>query len=102
MASTTGPCRTTALDSSGNYRTATLAGASGRLPAATAASVSLNGTSSEVDPPTLGTFYKTGFTLEAWVYQQTTKVDAADRRTWTSGQNGGPMIWIDHLTATIA
>ena len=31
--------------------------------------VSLNGTSAEVDPPALGTFYKTGFTYEAWVLQ---------------------------------
>ena len=93
-----GPLSNTALDSSGNYRTATLAGATWSIAGRYGGSVSLNGTSSEVDPPTLGTFYKTGFTLEAWVYKQTTKVDAAVVGTWTSGQNGGPMIWVDHLT----
>ena len=39
-------------------------------------------TSSEVDLPALGTFYKTGFTYEAWVLKQSTKVDVGVLGTW--------------------
>ena len=85
------------LDSSDNHVTATLASGSwttGRFGSA----ASLNGTSSEVDPPALGTFYKTGFTFEAWVYKQTTKVDVGIVGSWVGSQNGGAMLWIDHLS----
>ena len=43
----------------------------------------------EVDPPTLGTFYKTGIHLEAWVYKQSAKVDVARRRHVGRRQRGG-------------
>ena len=67
---------TTAADSSGNHKTATLAGGAGWSTAGRyGGAVTLNGTTSEVDPPALGTFYKTAFTLEAWVLKQSTKVD---------------------------
>ena len=90
-----GPLAVTALDSSGNYRTATVAGASWSSAGRYGGAFSFSGTSSEVDPPPLGTFYKTGFTLEAWVYRQTSKLDTGIVGTWTS--QGGPMIWIDHI-----
>ena len=86
-----------ALDSSGNSRTATVVGgawAGGRFGGA----VSLNGTSAHVNPPALGTFYRTGFTLEAWVRKQTSKKDAAIVGAWVGFQQGGPMLWIDHIT----
>ena len=55
---------TTAVDSSGNHRTAKLAGGAGWSTAGRyGGAVTLNGTTSEVDPPALGTFYKTAFTL---------------------------------------
>jgi fibronectin type 3 domain-containing protein len=88
---------TAALDTSGNYRTASLLGAgwtTGRFGSA----VSLNGTSNEVDPPALGTFYKTAFTYEAWVLKQSTKVDVGVVGSWVGSQGGGAMIWIDHLS----
>ncbi len=91
-----GPLGTTALDSSGNYRTATLLGASWSAAGRYAGAVSFSGTANEVDPPPLGTFYKTGFTLEAWVYRQTSKLDTGIVGSWTSSQ-AGPMIWIDHI-----
>jgi chitodextrinase len=85
-------------DSSGSGVTGTLAGgatwASGRY----GGGVSLNGSSGEVDPPSLGTFYRTAFTYEAWVYKQTSKVDVGVVGTWAAGQGGGAMIWVDHVS----
>ena len=86
----------TALDSSENHRTATIVGgtwAAGKFGSA----VSLNGTGNEVDPPALGTFYKSAFTYEAWVRKQSAKVDVTVLGSWTSAQAGGPMIWVDHV-----
>ncbi len=86
---------TVALDSSGNNRTATLVGAGWTTNGRFGGAVSLSGQASEVDPPALGTFYKTGFTYEAWVQKQTSKNDVAVLGTWTGA--GGPMIWVDHI-----
>jgi fibronectin type 3 domain-containing protein len=88
---------TSVLDSSDNHATAALVSGSWTL-GKFGTAASLNGTSSEVDPPALGTFYKTGFTLEAWVYKQTSKVDVGVVGSWVGSQNGGAMIWIDHLS----
>ena len=88
---------TTALDSSGNGKTASLVGATWSTSGKFGSAVSLNGTSAEVDPPALGTFYKTGFTYEAWVLKQTSKVDVGLLGSWVGGQNGGPMLWVDHV-----
>ena len=88
---------TLAADSSGNNKTGTLVGATwttGRFGGA----VSLDGSADEVDPPSLGTFYKTGFTYEAWVFKQTSKVDVAVVGSWAASQAGGAMIWVDHAT----
>jgi hypothetical protein len=90
-----GPIGTAALDSSGSYRTGTLVNGSWTTAGKYGGAAALNGTSSEIDPPALGTFYKTGFTLEAWAYKLTSKTDVALVGTWAGSQNGGPMIWVD-------
>src|SRR5690242_16098351 len=57
---------TTLSDSSGDGNDGTIVDGSwvsGRFGSA----LSFNGTSSRVDLPALGTFYKSGFTLEAWI-----------------------------------
>ena len=92
-----GPVGTALVDSSGNFRTATLLGGGWTSGGRYGGAISLNGTNGEVDPPALGTFYKTGFSLEAWVYKQSSKVDAAVVGSWTSSQNGA-MIWVDHIS----
>jgi chitodextrinase len=82
-------------DSSGNGKNGTIVGASwaaGKYGSA----LSFNGTSSRVDLPALGTFYKTGFTLEAWVNKTGTKKDVAVLGSWDYPQ-GGPMLWVDHV-----
>jgi hypothetical protein len=87
---------TLAPDSSGNNATGTLVGAGWSAAGRFGGALSLNGTSGEVDLPGLGTFYKSGFTLEAWVRKQSSKLDVGLFGTWVSGQGGGPMIWVDH------
>jgi Concanavalin A-like lectin/glucanases superfamily/Bacterial Ig-like domain/Bacterial Ig domain len=87
-----------AIDASGNNKTGTVVNGSWTQAGKYGAAVSLNGTSSEVDLPSLGTFYQSAFTLEAWVYKQSTKVDAAIVGSWNGGQGGGPMIWVDHVS----
>jgi len=87
----------TAGDASGNGNTGSVVGGTwvqGKFGSA----INLNGTSDHVDLPALGTFYKTGFTFEAWVKKASTShVDAAVVGTWTSNGSGGPMIWVDHV-----
>jgi Concanavalin A-like lectin/glucanases superfamily/Bacterial Ig-like domain/Bacterial Ig domain len=87
-----------AIDSSGNGRTATLAGAGWAPSARFGAGITLSGSVSDVDLPPLGTFYSAGFTYEAWVLKQTGKRDVAVVGSWTVGQAGGPMIWVDFAT----
>ncbi len=89
---------TLALDSSGHGRTATLAGGTWTESGQVNTAVSLNGTSDRIDLPALGTFYKTGFTYEAWVKKRGEKVDTAVIGTWVPGDDGGPMIWVDHVS----
>ena len=69
------------VDSSGNNLTATpwaRRGRQGRFGGA----ASLDGVSDRIDVPALGTFYKTGFTYEAWVRKSTAKKDVALLGTW--------------------
>jgi chitodextrinase len=89
---------TVASDTSGGGHPGTLVGGTW-VPGKYGSAVSLNGTGDHVDLSPLGTFYKTGFTLEAWVKKNSTQqVDAAVVGTWTAANNGGPMIWVDHVT----
>jgi chitodextrinase len=83
-------------DSSGNGHTGSVVGATwtaGRYGGA----LSLDGVGNYVNLGQLGTFYTSGFTLEAWVQKRTTKNDAAVLGTWTGTATGGPMIWVDHI-----
>jgi hypothetical protein len=85
----------TLADSSGNGKVGTIANATwttGKFGSA----LSFNGTSSRVDLPALGTFYKTGFTLEAWVKKSTAKLDVGIAGTWDYPA-GGSMLWVDHI-----
>jgi hypothetical protein len=88
---------TTATDASGHGRTGTIVGGSWTQNGRMGGALSLNGVGDRVDLPALGTFYKTGFTYEAWVKKASSKSDAALMGSWVSTQNGGPMIWADHL-----
>ena len=83
-----------AVDASGNGHTGTLAGAAwttGRY----GGGLSFNGSNAYVGLGTLGTFYQSAFTLEAWVQKQTaTKNDVGILGTWAGS---GPMLWVDHI-----
>lgn len=86
---------TTLGDQSGNDKAGTVVGATwvaGKYGSA----LSFNGTSSRVDLPALGTFYKNGFTLEAWVNKTGTRSDVGIVGTW-DWPGGGPMLWVDHI-----
>jgi hypothetical protein len=83
-------------DSSGNSQNGSVSGATwvaGRYGGA----LSFDGVNDSVSLPALGTFYKSGFTLEAWVQKQGPKVDVAAIGSWAGGSaNGGPMVWVHH------
>jgi Concanavalin A-like lectin/glucanases superfamily len=51
------------------------------------------GKARQVDLPQLGTFYKSEFTLEAWVLGPVVP-DTAIVGTWVAGQGGGAMLWM--------
>ena len=88
----------TASDTSGGGHPGTLIGGTW-VPGKFGSAVSLNGTGDHVDLPQLGTFYNSGFTLEAWVKKTSAlQVNAAVLGTWTADGNGGPMIWVDHVS----
>jgi len=87
-----------AADGSGNGRTGTLAGGASWTTGRFGGGLSLDGVSGRVELPALGTFYDGGFTLEAWVKPRTAKTDVAVLGSWVGGENGGPMIWVDHVT----
>ena len=83
---------TVAVDSSDSHLNATTVGSTwvaGHFGNA----ASLDGVNDRIDVPALGTFYKTAFTLEAWVRKQGTNKDVAVVGSWDS--SGGPMIWVD-------
>src|SRR5689334_12223396 len=87
---------TTLADSSGHGRDGTIVSSTwtaGKYGSA----LSFNGTSSRVTLPALGTFYKTGFTLEAWVKKATAAKDVGIVGSWDWTQNGGAMLWVDHV-----
>ncbi|HET9665868.1 MAG TPA: LamG-like jellyroll fold domain-containing protein, partial [Desertimonas sp.] len=84
---------TAANDASGNGKNGTISGASwatGR----NGTGLSFDGTDDHVALGSLGTFYNTAFTLEAWVQKTTAKKDVGIVGSWTGS---GPMLWVDHL-----
>jgi hypothetical protein len=89
---------TATSDSSGNGRTGTLAGGASWSAGRFGNGLTLDGVSGRVELPGLGTFYDNGFTLEAWVKPRTAKTDVAVLGSWVGGENGGPMIWVDHVS----
>src|SRR3954447_762961 len=87
-------------DMSGNGHDGTISGATWTSSGRYGGALSFDGTNASVDLGQLGTFYKTGFTYEAWIDKTTaTKNDVAVVGTWNGSQNGGPMLWIDHLVS---
>src|SRR6185436_18070852 len=66
-----------ARDSSGNNRTGTLSSGAWTGAGRFGGALALDGSSARVDLPALGTFYKSAFTLEAWVRKTTAKKDTA-------------------------
>ncbi len=85
---------TVAGDGSGNGNTGTLVSGAGWTAGKYGNAVSLDGDDDRVDLPSLTTFYRSGFTFEAWVKKSGAKKDVAIVGTW---DGGGPMIWIDHI-----
>ena len=86
-----------ATDVSGNGHPGTIAGASWTNDGRYGGALSFDGTDDRVDLGSLGTFYQSGFTLEAWVRKTSdTKKDVTVLGTWTGG-GAGPMVWVDHL-----
>ena len=85
---------TSAADRSGNGNSGVLVGArwaTGKFGAA----VFVDGVDDRVDLPALGTFYRNGFTFEAWVQKRGTRKDVAVVGSW----NGhGPLLWVHHVT----
>jgi hypothetical protein len=87
---------TTAVDASGNGHAGTVVGASWTPGGRHGGALSFDGSSNYVGLGGLGTFYQSGFTLQAWVQKATTKNDVAVVGTWAGS---GPMIWVDHLAS---
>ena len=87
-------------DNSGNNNNGTIVGGTW-TPGRFRQALHFNGTSDHVDLPALGTFYKTGFTMEAWVKKDGLKSDDGIVGTWSSAQSGGPMLWIDYISSHI-
>ena len=87
---------TIAGDATGNGNKAPSWAPRGR-PGSSASALELQRVSSRVDLPPLGTFYKTGFTLEAWVKQSDAEERRRHRRHAGTATSGGPMMWVDYL-----
>ncbi len=85
---------TGAGDGSGDANTGVLAGGASWGAGEHGTAVVLDGSSGRVDLPALGTFYRSGFTFEAWVLKSSAKKDVAIVGTW---DGGGPMLWVDHI-----
>ena len=68
-------------DASGNGKNGTIGGGAAWATGRYGGALSFNGSNAYVASAALGTFYKSGFTLEAWVQKQTaTKKDVGSRR----------------------
>ena len=81
-------------DASGNGHDGTIQGASW-VSGHDGGALSFDGSAASVDLGSLGTFYQSGFTLEAWVKKSTGRRTSPSLGSWTG--SGGPMLWVDHL-----
>lgn len=87
-----------ARDDSPNGRDGTLVGTSPVAGRYGQARWFAGSSSSRVDLPALGTFYRTGLTLEAWVRRDAVSATIGNDAivgTWVTGEGGGPMLWVD-------
>lgn len=50
----------------------------------------------------LGSFYKTAFTLAAWVQKQSAQWDSNIVGSWIFANGGGPLLWIDDTTGKLS
>src|SRR3954468_4696149 len=84
---------TTLTDVSGHGHDGTVSGASWAS-GHSGGALSFDGTSNAVSLGSLGTFYQSGFTLEAWVKKQdASKKDVGIVGSWNGS---GPMLWVDY------
>ena len=91
----------TAADVSGNGHPGTLTGASWTNSGRYGGALSFDGTDDSVDLGSLGTFYQSGFTMEAWVKKASdTKKDVAVLGSFTGG-GAGPMISVSYTHLTL-
>src|SRR5206468_1197973 len=72
----------TAGDASGNGHSGALLNTTWTTTGRDGGALSFNGTNASVDLGQLGTFYKTGFTLEAWMNTASAKNDVGILGTW--------------------
>jgi chitodextrinase len=86
---------TAAVDASGNAATGVVVGA-GWTTGRYGGGLVFDGTDDYVGLPALGTFYNSGFTLEAWVQKATPKNDVGIVGSWAGS---GAMLWVDHLAS---
>ncbi len=84
------------VTSPGNGNQGTIGGAASWKPGKYGSALDFNGTSTRVDLPALGTFYKSAFTLEAWVKRESNDTDDGIVGTWNVAPFGGPMLWLDY------
>ncbi len=91
------PSGTLVADGSGNGNAGTSFGATRTTAGRFGAGLSFDGVDDRVDLPGLGTFYKSGFTYEAWVRKQSALVgDVAVVGSWVGRRlDGGPMLWVN-------
>ena len=87
----------TAIDSSGNAKNGTFAGNAAWTAGRFGSAASLNGSSARVSTFPGSGRLQVGFTLEAWVKPRVAATDVAVLGSWVGGDDGGPMIWVDHL-----
>ena len=50
----------------------------------------------------VGTFYKTAFTLEAWIRKDSAQKGSPIVGSWASGSGGGPLLWIDDTNEVLS
>ena len=85
----------TANDASGNGKNGAIGGGAAWVTGHSGGALSFDGVDDNVALGSLGTFYNSAFTLEAWVQKtHERRRTSAVVGTWAGS---GPMLWIDHL-----